>query len=341
MREAPIDLSGLSLVDRGRTVVRVDDLSLRSRERLVVFGPNGAGKSSLLRLVAGVVGVRPGDDVAYLPQRPYMFRGSGRRNLLLGLSGEEMNRAEVLAKRFNISNLLGTSAGRLSGGERQRLALARTLASSRPILALDEPLAAIDAADRGNIVTIVGDAIGERRALIVTHDYDVAVAFADRVAVMADGALSHVGVPQEVFLDPMNAKVGSGGGHQNVLVGTVVKSDGALAQVSCAGLMVWAMGGQPAGSEVRVIFGADTVTLQATPGAGADRAVASARNAWLGTVRSIVEVGRLFEVIVDVGTPVAALITPGSLDGMGIKVDDKIGLSVKATAARAVTAAKQ
>jgi molybdate transport system ATP-binding protein len=336
-----MDLGGLAWSVAGRQVVAVATLPVATGERLVVFGPNGAGKSSLLRLAAGVIGDRDGSQIAYMPQRPYMFRGSGRRNLLMGLRGGESNRAEVLAKQLGMANLLGTPADRLSGGERQRLALARTLASERPIVALDEPLAAIDVRDRESVIAVVGDAIGDRTAIVVTHDRDVAVAFADRVAVMVDGEIRQSGPPQEVFLDPQNEDVAGVVGHHNVLRGTVVKSEGPLVQASSSGLMVWALGEQPAGADVRVIFGAEAVTLHSVGGAGAAGLQDSARNHWLGSVRSIVEVGRLVEVIVDVGQPVAAMITAGSMDGMGIKVDDKVALSVKATAARAVTAAKQ
>ncbi|NND04578.1 MAG: ATP-binding cassette domain-containing protein [Acidimicrobiia bacterium] len=335
------DLGLLTWESDGRVVVAPTDLELRAGERLVVFGPNGAGKSTLLRLIAGVLGDRTGEDVAYLPQRPYMFRGSGRRNLLMGLAGGESNRAEVLAKRLGVSNLLGTPANRLSGGERQRLGLARTLASERPIIALDEPLAAIDARDRDTVIAVAGDAIGDRSAVVVTHDRDIAVAFADRVALMVDGAVRSIGPPQEIFLDPANEDVADLLGHQNVMVGTVVKGDGPLVQVSCAGLMVWALGHQPAGSEVRVTFGADAVTLHTVASASAAEGQDSARNHWLGAVQKLGEVGRLVEVVVDVGQPVAALITEGSMAGMGIALEDKVALSVKATAARAVTSAKQ
>ena len=335
------ELGELSWESSGRQIVAPTELDLRAGERLVVFGPNGAGKSTLLRLIAGVLGERAGDDVAYLPQRPYMFRGSGRRNLLMGLAGEESNRAEVLAKRLGVSNLLGTPAARLSGGERQRLGLARTLASGRALLALDEPLAAIDARDRDAVIAVAGDAIGDRTALVVTHNRDIAVAFADRVALMVDGAVRSVGPPHEIFLDPANEDVAHLLGHQNVMLGTVVKGDGPLVQVSCSGLMVWALGEQSAGSEVRVTFGADAVTLHTVSSAAATEGQDSARNHWLGTVREVGEVGRLVEVVADVGQPVAALITEGSMAGMGIAIDDKVALSVKATAARAVTSAKQ
>lgn len=335
------EFSDLAWSVGGRAVVAVAKLRVEAGERVVVFGPNGAGKSTLLRLIAGMLGERPGDDVAYLPQRPYMFRGSGRRNLLMGLAGEESNRAEVLAKRLGVSNLLGTPAARLSGGERQRLALARTLASDRSLLALDEPLAAIGAKDRDAVIAVSGDAIGDRAALVVTHDRDIAVAFADRVALMVDGRIRQLGSPQDVFLDPSNEDVADLLGHQNVLVGTVVKGEGPLVQVSCSGLMVWALGHQAAGSEVRVVFGADAVTLHSVSSAAVTEGQDSARNHWLGSVGTIGEVGRLIEVVVNVGQPVAALITEGSMAGMGIALDDKVALSVKATAARALTAAKQ
>lgn len=336
-----LDMSGLQWSVDGRVVVDVAELVANHGERLVIFGPNGAGKSTLLRLVAGIVGERDGTAVAYLPQRPYMFRGSGRRNLLLGLEDSESNRAEVLSKRLGVSNVIGTAASRLSGGERQRLALARTLASERPVVVLDEPLAAIDGQDRDAVVAVIGDAIGDRATVVVTHDEEVAVAFADRVAVMVGGRIRQVGTPQEVFLDPRSEEVARVIGHHNVLVGTIVRSDGPLVQVSCSGLMVWALGEQAAGSDVRVLFGAETVTLHSVVAATAEIGKDSARNHWLGTVQAVIETGRLVEVVVDVGQPVAAMITVGSLDGMGIVEGDSVALSVKATAARAVTAAKQ
>ncbi len=336
-----LSLSGLTWSIGDDLIVDAGDLELRTGERLVVYGPNGAGKSTLLRLAAGILGERTGDEVVYMPQRPYMFRGSGRRNLLLGLEDAESNKAEMLAKRLGVSNVLGTPAARLSGGERQRLALARTLASSRPVVALDEPLAAIDAQDRDEVSAVIGDALGDRAALVVTHDRDVVVAFADRVAVMAGGRVLQVGPAQEVLLHPGGDDIAEVLGFQNVLAGTVVKSEGPLVQVACSGLMVWALGTQASGSDVRVTFGAEAVTLHTVTTPGAELTTDSARNHWLGPVRTIAEVGRLVEVVVDVGQPVAALITAGSMDGMGIEVDDQIAMSVKATAAHAVTAAKQ
>ncbi len=335
-------LDGLTWESDGRRIVAINELSVGHGERLVIFGPNGSGKSTILRLVAGVLGDRPGDNVTYLPQRPYMFRGSGRRNLRLGLDAAEAEEAERLAGRLGIGDLLGRPAARLSGGERQRLALARALAKDRPIVALDEPMAAVDVKDRDGVVAVIGDAIGSRAALLVTHDETVAAAFGDRVAVVVAGIVRQVGSTQDVFVSPDSEDVASALGHHNVLLGTVRGNDGPLVQVSCDGLLVWALGAQAAGSEVRVMFGAEAVTLHSMRGSeSAIHASASARNRWLGTVRDIRRSSRLVEVIADVGQPVAAIITIGSMDAMGLAVDDKVVLSVKATAASAITAAKQ
>jgi molybdopterin-binding protein len=150
-----------------------------------------------------------------------------------------------------------------------------------------------------------------------------------------------VGPAQEVLLHPGGDDIADVLGFRNVLSGTVVKADGPLVQVACSGLMVWALGKQASGSDVRVTFGAEAVTLHSVAAPSADLARDSARNHWLGPVRTIEEVGRLVEVVVDVGQPVAALITTGSMEGMSIAVGDQVALSVKATAAHAVTAAKQ
>ena len=118
-----LNLSGLTWAIGGRPIVDVGDLELQAGERLVVYGPNGAGKSTLLRLAAGILGERNGDEVSYMPQRPFMFRGSGRHNLLLGLEDAESNKAEMLAKRLGVSNVLGSPAARLSGSTRVSLSI--------------------------------------------------------------------------------------------------------------------------------------------------------------------------------------------------------------------------
>ena len=84
--------------------------------------------------------------------------------------------------------------------------------------------------------------------------------------------------------------------------------------------------------DVRVLFGAESVTLFP----GHDAVAGSARNRWPGQVSAIRETGRLIEVIVDAGSPIAALITPGSQEALGLAPGVPVTLTVKAAAVRVI-----
>ena len=87
---------------------------MEAGEHLVLFGPNGAGKTTLLRLLAGTLeGGPPGVDASYLPQRPYMFRGSLRRTMALGLSSDAAESAMAIAGDFGVGGLLDSDANQV------------------------------------------------------------------------------------------------------------------------------------------------------------------------------------------------------------------------------------
>ncbi len=314
-------------------------LDVAAGERLVVFGPNGAGKTTLLRLVAATLprsglGAERWEHlpVAYLPQRPYLFRGTARANLALGLDAAGVARAEGLAGEFGVAGALDRAARALSGGERQRLALARVLARPEPLVLLDEPLAPLDARDRMVLAARVVTAIGQRAALIVTHDHDEAAVLGERVAVMISGTVRQVGPVGEVFALPADDEVAGVVGVGNVLAGEVEQGGDGLVAVGVGPMTVWGAGEYAAGAPVAVLFGAEAVTLYAgsAPDAG------SARNVWPGRVEEVRPAGRLVEVLVDTGARVAALVTPGSLEALGLEPGAQVTLAVKATAIRVV-----
>jgi molybdate transport system ATP-binding protein len=314
--------------------VEMGPVDLEPGERLVMFGPNGAGKTTALRLLAGTLGAGSGlPHSAYLPQHPYMFRGSARHNLGLGLNAEELAGAQDMAGELGLGDKLDDAAQSLSGGERQRLALARTLAHSADLVLLDEPLSAIDLRDRDLVTSVLIRALGERSAVIVTHDREVVAALADRVAVMVSGAVRQIGSVDEVFTLPSSDEVALSVGIGNVLSGVVVDLDDPLVAVEVDGLNVWALGAQTRGAAVKVLFGAETVTVHTGGGSPT-----SARNVWEGRISGVRPVGRLVELLVDVGPTVVALITPGSLDALELHQGSPVSLSLKATAARAVAA---
>ncbi len=317
----------------------VPSLAVAPGERVVLFGPNGAGKSTLLRMLAGRLPA-PGAATwevapsAYLPQRPYMFRGGAGWNLRLGLDGAGARRAEELAAALGVAAVLGRPARSLSGGERQRLALARVLARPESLLLLDEPLAALDARDRATVARVVAAGLRGRSAVVVTHEHDEAAVLGDRVAVMVDGSVRQVGPPAEVFALPADDEVAAVVGVGNLLRGTAAVVEDTLVAVDAGGFVVWGLGSAVAGEAAIALFGAEAVTVYA----GAHDDAGSARNAWSGTVAELRPAGRLVEVIVDCGARVAALVTPGSLEALALRVGSPVTVAVKATAVRVVRA---
>lgn len=224
-------LEAVALALGGRPVLRGVDVELRAGEVVVLAGPNGAGKTSLLRVATGVL--RPdsgrvlldGRLVAGLPRRevarslalvpqetfvPFAFRvgevvlmGRAPHLGLLGFEGERDRRAALAAlDRVGIAHLADRSVLELSGGERQLSVLARALAQDAPLLLLDEPTAHLDVARRLAVLGLARELAGEGRGvLLVSHDLGLAARFADRVVLLASGAVVAAGPPGEV-LDP-------------------------------------------------------------------------------------------------------------------------------------------
>jgi molybdate transport system ATP-binding protein len=282
--------------------------------------------------MAGTIGDRGPDRVAYLPQRPYFFRGSARSNLELGLQDAEKGRAAELAVEFGVSNRLTLAARSLSGGERMRIALARTLASSAEIVLLDEPLAPLDHRDRERTATTIAAALHGRSAVIVSHDRASAAILGDSLAVVVDGLIRQRGPIAEVFTTPLDDVVASVVGVSNVLSGVAIHGDGALVEVEWQGRTIVAAGTQTSRENVRVLFGGEAVAVHRDRPDGA-----SPRNVIEGTIRHIRPVGRLLEIVVDCGDLVAALITPGSFETLDLHQGSAVFLSVKAVAMTAVS----
>jgi molybdopterin-binding protein len=310
--------------------VEVHSFRVHHGERLVLFGPNGAGKSTLLRVLAGTLGHQATRSSAYLPQSPWMFRGWAGDNLGLGLDAEGSARARLIVDELGIADL-AVPARQLSGGEAQRVALARVLARPEPIVLLDEPLAPIDLRDRARIAAVVSRWIGERTAVIVTHDRDNAAILGDAMAVMIDGHIVQRGPVADVFAQPVNEQVADVVGLSNVIVGDVSGRTEGMVAIDAGDLTVWGISGEDGVGPARAMFGAETVTILP---AGSE--VGSARNRWSGSVKAVRPLGRLLEVVVDAGHPVVALVTPGAAEALDLTIGSDVVISVKATAVRVV-----
>lgn len=184
------------------------DVCIGAQESVALFGPNGGGKTSVMRLIAGTVArAKPLAAVAYLPQSPYLFRGTVESNLVLGLDRSESSDAELLADDLDVGHLLSRQSSELSGGEAQRIGLARTLASAAPLVLLDEPLAPINAAGRDSVAEIIRQRTADRALLWATHSVEAVRAIAGRLVVIDEGTVLQEGPVSEVLASPADARV--------------------------------------------------------------------------------------------------------------------------------------
>lgn len=129
----------------------------------------------------------------------------------VAFGGATEQRVAELLERLRIGHLAGEKPSRLSGGERQRVAVARALARDPAVLALDEPLSALDAHTRAAIREELADVVAGLKipTLIVTHDFLDASTLADRIGVILDGRLHQTGTPEELVARPADAFVAS------------------------------------------------------------------------------------------------------------------------------------
>ena len=218
---------------RHQLLVDSANLELNSGEVTVVIGPNGAGKSTLLRLLSGET--RPtggnvvslGEDLARLPAwklacRRAVMAQSGRvafplrahEVVRLGLDGVAPDTAPDAARsmigealdRAGVLHLAGRDILTLSGGEQQRVFFARTLCQldagrrfeARQALFLDEPIASLDLSHQIRLLETVRSLARTRAMAVVAvlHDINLALWFADQLAVMHKGRIVARGSPE-------------------------------------------------------------------------------------------------------------------------------------------------
>jgi NitT/TauT family transport system ATP-binding protein len=205
--------ASLSIRDLGHsygdleTIERLD-LEVPARGVLGLVGPSGCGKSTLLELIAGlqepvrgeveVGGALDGSGrlgrCAFMPQRDLLLPWlSAIDNAALALRNRGVRRAQARREagsyfeRFGLGGFEHAAPAELSGGMRQRVAFLRTLIADKPLLALDEPFASLDAITRAEMQEWLAEALAShpRTVVLVTHDIEEALYLSDRVAVLS------------------------------------------------------------------------------------------------------------------------------------------------------------
>ena len=224
LRTQPVTLTGVVLRYPGRAAAALDGVSLTISpgDRVVLTGPNGAGKSSLLALLlrfceptAGRIDVGGTDlaaipvrswrdQIAWVPQRPYLFAGTVAENIALGVPDATPDAVRQAARLAGAEEFIDALPGGfsahlpergliLSAGQRQRVALARAFLRDAPLVLLDEPTAHLDPAGARQIMTVLETLMAGRTVILVSHGIGHAEVPASRVLRLDHGTLVPAG----------------------------------------------------------------------------------------------------------------------------------------------------
>ena len=353
--DAIIEARDLSVVRGGRTLVHVDHFALARGDVHVLLGPNGAGKTTLMRALNGLEKadgelvfdgspVRSGGDRLRLRrhtsavfQQAYLLATTVRGNVesglrIRGVGGDELKRrCDAALEMLGIEQLAERRRTGLSGGEAQRVSIARALAVDPAVVFLDEPMASLDPPTRRGLLADL-ETIFQRLStavLWVTHDTEEALAVAQRVTFLAEGAVVQEGAPTDVFNNPASQVVADYLGVDVWLEGTVeVDESGGTRLVLADGATLVCADAEP-GPAVACVRPDDVMLFLAPP----DTRGTSLRNVLDVTVRDVRPAGRSRIVALQWGAHrIDALLTRGACEELDVAAGQHVYAAVKATA---------
>ena len=225
-----IEISNISVGYGHGSVLRDISFSLRESEIVALLGPNGAGKTTLIRALNNTVPISSGEifirgsSISTLSRREiarqiavvaqenetkfpltvleFVLAGQFVQGRAFGWETEaDIESARRALADCELSDFADRLMNELSGGERQRVVLARALATGASVLLLDEPTANLDLAHQAMMFRLVRERCRScsASAIVITHDLNLAAAFADRVLLLKAGGLFALGTAAEAL----------------------------------------------------------------------------------------------------------------------------------------------
>lgn len=225
-------------------------LDLLPGERRAILGPNGAGKTTLFNLIAGDYLPSQGAinlfdvDLSSMPPHQRTRAGVSRtyqnsllfkmltvvENLYLSVRGVQprrlsmkapqsadghLRKAQEWARQVGLEERINAMVSELSHGEQRQLELGMALAADPRLLLLDEPAAGLSQAERPILAKMLRELPRSITILLIEHDMDVALQWAERVTVMHNGAVVFEGTPTEAASSSAIHELYLGGHNRN------------------------------------------------------------------------------------------------------------------------------
>jgi branched-chain amino acid transport system ATP-binding protein len=227
----------------GLRVTAAVSLAVEPGERRLIIGPNGAGKTTLFNLITGELRPDRGTitlfdrDITRVPSRDRAHLGIARtyqiitlfpgetivRNVTLSLLGLSRLRWNPLVRldrqrslvaearetlaRVGLDHLAERPLGQTSYGERRRVEIAMALAQKPRVLLLDEPFAGLSVEERRDVLRLVTNIPRDVTIVMIEHDMDVALDFAERITVLHFGQVVVEGTRAEVVAHPRTKEI--------------------------------------------------------------------------------------------------------------------------------------
>ena len=238
-----LELRGLNKAFGGLRVTAEVSMTIEPGERRLIIGPNGAGKTTLFNLIAGELNPDSGSvllfdqDITRVPSRRRAHLGVARtyqiitlfphdtllHNVTLSLLGLSRMRWNPLLRldrqtalieaarqtlaRVRLAHLAERPLGQMAYGERRRVEIAMALAQRPKVLLLDEPFAGLSSDERRDIQELLATIPPSVAIVMIEHDMDIALDFAERISVLHFGRVEVEGTRAEVVAHPRTKEI--------------------------------------------------------------------------------------------------------------------------------------